>query len=178
VPSNDLVARLDQLERVGWSGDAFRHVAPRHDPLATTGARLRGGRWNPPGSFGALYLADDEATVAAEFRRLAVRQGRRVEDFLPRKLCTFRVRLDALLDLRPASALEAAALDEARIRSDDASACQAVGEAAHILGFEGIAAPSAAGPGTVLAVYLDNLKPDSTVELVSEMSWTAPPIVG
>ncbi|MGH2997143.1 MAG: hypothetical protein ACRDM9_12585, partial [Gaiellaceae bacterium] len=29
------------------------------DPLDTSYSRRRGGRWNPPGSFGALYLNRD-----------------------------------------------------------------------------------------------------------------------
>lgn len=166
MPAKELVERVDALGAVPYEGSAFRHVAPGHDPLATTGARIRGGRWNPPESFGTLYLALDRDTVIAEFRRFASRQGLRPADFLPRDLHRFRVRLGASLDLRDADSLEAVGLDITRVKSNDRGPCQAVGEAAHDLKLEGILAPSATGHGAVLTIFIDCLRPGSLVEVV------------
>lgn len=48
------------------SGLYYRVFKPEWaDPLDTTPSRLHGGRWNPPGSFGILYLARDGAVAAA-----------------------------------------------------------------------------------------------------------------
>lgn len=165
MPAKDLVDRADALGTTSYEGAALRHVGPGHDPLATAGARIRGGRWNPPESFGTLYLALDRDTVIAEFHRLAARQGLRPGDLLPRDLHQFRVRLEAVLDLRSDNALEAVGLDLTRVRSDNRAPCQAVGEAAHYLGIEAILAPSATGSGDVLAVFFGRLRPESLVEV-------------
>ena len=135
---------------------------------------MQGGRWNPPG-VAALYCGLDPATVADEWYRAAERQGLSPEGFLPRTLHCLGVRLTALLDLRSPSTREGVGLGEPQLRAPDPRACQAVGEAAHHLGLEGIIAPSAAGPGVVLAVLLEVLRPESRVEVVSSQIWDAPP---
>ena len=135
--------------------------------MASCCDRSRGGRWNPPESFGVLDLALDRDTVKAEFLRAAARHGLTPEDFLPRDLHEFRVRLEAVLDLRTETSLETVGLDLTRVRSDNPAPCQAVGEAAHYLGLEAVLAPSAAGSGNVLAILFDRVRPDSVVELVT-----------
>lgn len=135
---------------------------------------MQGGRWNPPG-VAALYCALDRETVADEWYRAAGRQGLRPEDFLPRTLHRLEVSLTALLDLRGLSARKVVGLGEPQLRGSDLRACQAVGDAAHHLGLEGIIAPSAAGPGVALAVLFDVLRPESQVQVVSSQTWDAPP---
>ena len=85
----DVVAALDELAATDYAGSAYRHVTVGRQPLSGEGARLAGGRWNPPGSFAVLYLALDVPTVIREFNRLAEKQGRSVKDFLPRDLFTY-----------------------------------------------------------------------------------------
>lgn len=170
----ELVARIGGLESISFAGEAFPHTSPGMDPLSTTGSRMHGGRWNPPG-VAALYCALDPATVADEWYRAAERQGLAPEGFLPRTLHRVGLRLTALLDLRSPSAQETVGLGESQLRGLDLRACQAVGEAAHSLGREGIIAPSAAGPGVVLAVFVEALRPPSQVEVVSSQIWDAPP---
>lgn len=48
---------------------------------------------------------------------------------------------------------------------------QSVGEAAHYLRLEAILAPSAAGTGIVVAVYLEKLRPGSALEPTSSEMW-------
>lgn len=134
-----------------------------------------GGRWNPPDSFAVVYCGLDVSTVVDEFHRLARRQGIAARGFLPRELYRLSVDLHAVLDLRDDDARRAIGLSDRELRSDDLSACQAIGAAAHSVGIEGILAPSAANGGTALAVFLDALRPDSSIELTGlEAVWEDP----
>lgn len=171
----ELAARIDELGAVSLETDAYRHVAPGIDPRSGEGARIHGGRWNPPESFACVYLALDPETVAGELHRLAARQSLRPEDLMPREVHRFDLRLQAALDLRSAEAREAVGLTVEVIRAEDPAPCQRVGEAAYSLGLEGIVAPSAAGPGVVLAVFIDRLRPDSIVNATGSEVWAAPP---
>jgi RES domain-containing protein len=173
-----LVAPVDEQAPTSFSGAAFRYVARGRAPRSATGARVHGGRWNPPESFPTLYLALDIATVVAEFHRLARRQGLAPDAFLPRELHRFDVHLVAVLDLRPDVVRDALGLDERALTGNDVAVCRAVATAAHSLGLEGLLAPSAAGEGVVLAVFLDALRPESVVEPIELVDvWEEPPPV-
>jgi RES domain-containing protein len=167
-----LLAGVRELPVVDYEGKAFRHQPPAYDPLSGRGARIRGGRWNPPESFAVLYLGLDRQTVMDEFRRLARRQRREPEDFLPRAFYRYDLRLANVLDLREADALEAVGLSVADVRSDRLDACQRVGRAAHEAEREGVLAPSAAGDGTVLAVFLDLVQPPSQIAPTRVETWS------
>lgn len=175
MASPELASKVDAVGPSSIHGDFYRHVAVSRDPRSGMGARINGGRWNPPESFSTLYLAETVETVIREFYRLARRQGLHPRDFLPRDLYTFEVELEAVLDLRPDEARAHVGLTLAELRGDDARACQAIGEAAHYLGLDGIAAPSAAGEGVVLAVFLDRLRPSSRLEPTTQIRWDEPP---
>ncbi len=165
-PPRELLRRLADLPPTAISVAAYRHVARGRDPLSGEGARIHGGRWNPPESFPALYLGLSEETVEAEFARMAARQGLRVDDFLPREFITVRVELAEVLDLRSAQAQQALRLVADELRSDDVTTTQTLGAAAHILGLEGIAAPSATGVSDVLAAFPDRLRVASVIAVV------------
>lgn len=122
-----------------------------------------------------LYLGLDVPTVVAEFGRLAAKQGRTPRDFLPRELFTYDVRLQNVLDLRVGDNARAVGLSPGRLMADDLSACQQAGAAAHEVGFEGILAPSAAGAGDVLAVFLERTLPDSIVRDIARERWDEVP---
>lgn len=170
-----LLARIDAIEPTPFAGQAFRHIAQDHHPLSGIGARTHGGRWNPPESFSTLYLALERETTVHEFYRLAKRQGRDPEDFLPRRLYRYDIALAALLDLREPATRTALQLSDPELRSSDAAKCQQIGESAHHLGLEGILAPSATGEGVILAVFFDRLHADSQVRDLDHEPWTAPP---
>jgi len=176
VPSPRLVTAVDELGPTAHSGLAYRHQAAGWNPLSGAGARIQGGRWNPPNSFATIYLAVQRETAIAEFNRMAARSGRRPEDFTPRRLYRFELRLQGMVDLRPAPAREAVNLGDADILGDDPAPCQAVGEAAESLGREGIIAPSATGLGIVLAVFFDRLGSDSMLDVRGYDTWSAPPV--
>ena len=173
--SAHLVSAIDQLDRAAYSGEAFRHIGPQYNPLSGAGARTHGGRWNPPQSFATLYLGFERATVIAEFGRAVARSRRSLEDFLPRRFYRYELQLRALLDMRVAENRAAVGLSDDALTADDLRPCQAVGEAAHHVGREGIVAPSAAGPGTVIAVFFDRLEADSFVRDLGFELWDATP---
>jgi RES domain-containing protein len=170
-----LVARVDGLDAAAYHGEAFRHLPPAYDPLSGRGARIHGGRWNPPDSFSVLYLGLDRQTVVDEFERLARRQRRDPSDFLPRAFYRYDLTLQNVLDLRNAEALAAIGLSVAELSSDQLEACQRVGRAARHAGREGILAPSAASEGTVLALFLDGMQPGSTIAPTRMETWESTP---
>lgn len=178
MPSPKLVASVDRLPATNFAARAFRHQAARYDPLSGRGARINGGRWNPPNSFSVLYLALDEVTVALEFRRHAARQGRSVTHFLPRTLYAYDLTLQNILDLQDEEARRVMGVTTNQITSDDLRPCQHVGEAAQHVGREGILAPSATGVGMVLAVFLDSISAGSSIEPHAAGVWKAPGDLG
>lgn len=177
MPDLALIEAVDAFPRAGYQGEAFRHLGPRHSPLSAEGARIHGGRWDPPESFPTLYLGLDRDTVVGEFYRLARRQSMPPAALLPRRLYTYRAELTHVLDLTTVGALARVALSSGDITSEDPSACQVVGEAAHYAGFEAVRAPSATGGGQVVAVFYDRLTADAVIEPVSFEEWTALPSV-
>ncbi|MEJ7891478.1 MAG: RES domain-containing protein [Solirubrobacteraceae bacterium] len=147
----------------GFEGSAWRHVAVGRPALAGEGARLVGGRWNPPGSFAVFYLGTSRETVVAEFHRLARRQRVAPEQFLPRTLYRYALTLNAVVDLTDPEALEHLELSEEDLARDNLSVPQAIGAAAFASGREGILAPSATGRDRVVAVFVERLAFNSFV---------------
>lgn len=173
MPDPDVVDRVGQLPLRSLEAVAYRHVSAGRPPLSGEGARIQGGRWNPPESFPTLYVGMSEAIVAAEFRRLAARSGRSPADFLPRELFEIRVQLQLVLDLTDAGCVLALGVEAGDLTSDDLRTSQAIGDAAHYLGAEAVLAPSAAGAGVTLAVYTDRLGARSVLSPTLVRVWDA-----
>lgn len=171
----ELVARIDALDAEEYAGEAFRHLPPAYDPLSGRGARIHGGRWNPPDSFAVLYLGLDRQTVVDEFERLVRRQRRDPADFLPRAFYRYELTLRNVLDLRDDEAMSAVGVSAAELRSDQLEPCQRVGLAAQHAGREAILVPSAAGKGTVLALFLDAMQAGSTIVPTRMELWESRP---
>ena len=167
--------QVDRLGSTKFSGVVFRHIAPHRGCLSGEGARQAGGRWNPPDSFPVLYTGLSERTVIDEFYRLAERSTLPVDSFMPRTLCILEAELESVLDLRPDDGLSKVGLSLDQLRSYSMRECQAVGDAAHQLGLEGILAPSATGTGEVLAIFELNLRQSSSVRERGRREWRAMP---
>jgi RES domain-containing protein len=159
-PAFDLLAALERVDPREWSGMAYRHTAPGRAPLSGQGARMFGGRWNPRDLFPTIYLAYPRDACIAEFRRMAEGQGGGPASFLPRDVHEVSVTALRALDLTSPDMLRVAGLSPGNLSEADWSACQAVGEAAHFLGFQGVIAPSATGLGQVIAVFEDRVTAD------------------
>jgi len=171
VPESELAARIRSVAFRALSATAFRHVAAGADPRSGLGAKIHGGRWNPPDSWPTIYLGFSEATVRAEWARAASRQGLTLEDFLPRDLYAFDLELAEVLDLRDPAARRSVEPDQA-LRTTAQAFCRRIGAAAHAVGAEGVAAPSATGEGDVVAIFLDRLRPSSRLEPRFVETWT------
>lgn len=162
------------LARVGASrGDltGYRNQAPGFDPRSGEGARRFGGRFNPPGSFGVLYLCSTRACSVSELRRQAARQNIAVEHMLPRELWVVSVSLRRVLDLTQPENLLTLGLTVEDLVRDDHGFTQSLGRYAVESGYEAIRTRSATGTDDVFAVMVDNLGGrELRVELVE--TWT------
>ncbi|TCU43324.1 RES domain-containing protein [Curtobacterium sp. PhB146] len=163
---DELVERIDQLGATSWSGATYRYTTARRDPLSGAGARLNGGRWNPPDIFATVYLGTPLSATVGELDRLAESQGSTPERLLrvPYLLHTVAVTELQVLDLTGPAALDRLGLTLDDIADDDWTACQAIGQAAWFLGLGGVLAPSASGAGLVLAAFETRAAVALTVE--------------
>ncbi len=123
-PSEPQRGQTAGLPRRRVRGLWYRMVARRYraEIDSDAGALLVGGRYNPAGEFGALYLAESEDACRAEV-------ARRIEPDTTLSFGTLEIDLDA--------------------------------------GFEGLIAPSAAGPYVTLVVFKDRIHPSSSIRVVS-----------
>jgi RES domain-containing protein len=139
---------------IAFGGEAFRHMAARWDnPLSGEGARIHGGRFNPPDSFPVLYLCTTRPCAVAELHHLGNRLTIGLEGLLPRALYRYQISLDRVLDLTSAKTLEHLGITAAEVIGSDLKVPQQIGECAHATGSQAIRSPSATGVDEVLAVF-------------------------
>ena len=130
-------------------------------PLSIEGSLRHGARYNPRGAFGALYCGERPAVCAAEIRKRAAGQP-----VAPYRLARIRVALHRVLDLTDPATLAALALRPEDLLRDDWQPTQRLAAQARAAGFEGLLAPSAAGPGRTLIIFPDRLESRSRIRLV------------
>lgn len=131
-------------------------------------SRGTGGRFNPAGEFGALYVSLDPETPFRELRRQAAKAGIDVLDLLPRTLFAASVRLQKVLDLACDDVPPEYRLARRALASDDWTACQDVARRARRAGYEAVRFASATGSGENLAIFLDRLSPGSSIRVIRE----------
>lgn len=125
------------------------------DPLDPSFAQRHGGRWNPPGSFPALYLNEDLETARSQITHMLEGSPVDPEDLdAPYVLVTVslprsQIAADAVTD----EGLDALGLpptyplfDGALVSHDE---CQPIGAAVKLAGLRGVHARSAATPDGV-----------------------------
>lgn len=121
---------VDEAAKEGAvSEQVFRHCAPAHTDLDQTLEHTKavGGRYNPPGEFGAVYVSRDQKGLLRELDRRSEKLGIRREDLPPRTLLTLDLHVKRVLDLTDAAVREAWGADiEDLIREDDYSRCHEV----------------------------------------------------
>jgi hypothetical protein len=122
-----------------------------HDPLSGEYAHARGGRWNPPGAFGVVYLNASLEVARALVRSRLEDRGIRPEDVLPEVgpvlIHTF-VPEDDYVNAVTEGRLRALGLPASYPLDDRGSlvphsACQPIGQRAVDAGERGIACRSA-----------------------------------
>lgn len=143
---------------IAYVGNAYRHIAARWDePLSGEGARMHGGRFNPPDSFPVLYLCTTRPCSVAELRLLGRRQSVGVQGLLPRVLYRYETALDRVLDLTSEATLRHLGVSTSQLTGPDVTIPREIGEAAHSTGSQGIRTPSATGVDEVIAVFPESL---------------------
>jgi RES domain-containing protein len=127
-------------------GPYHRVVAPDWiDPADTAYSKQRGGRWNPAGEFGALYLNASIHVAAANAR--AQHSGRAIKlfDLLPAarpELVTFEVKMVDVLDVCTAEGIAALGFAENFPYGVTWPPCQAIGRDARANALAGVASRS------------------------------------
>jgi RES domain-containing protein len=166
------------IYRGDYTGPVFRQCRGKYATNTTPDSLVRGslrdgGRFNPAGEFGALYVSLDTDTPIAELCRQVVRGGFPLATLFPRVMLRFDVNVSQVYDLTHRPTMQAAGLDLHDIipgpgSADDAghSVCQRVARDVYDRGFEAIRYPSATGAGENLAIFMKRLRPDSYVTLV------------
>lgn len=124
-----------------------------------------GGRFNPAGEFGAVYVALDEETALAELGRRIDRTGLPRKHFRPRMMLRLRAGLGRVLDLTDPGVRTEWGVSADEIRAPDWAAAQGIARRAREEGYTAIRFPSAAGAGENLAIFLDRLGPDEYLEV-------------
>lgn len=146
------------MKHVRRGGRYLRVVDPSwDDPLDTSFAERAGGRWNPAGRFGALYLNATVDVAAANARRNFAGEIATLFDLRPAarpQLQVVAVRTAAFVDAVTAAGLRAVRLPAAYPAGTTWRRTQQVAAQAYAARERGIACRSAALPeGEELAVF-------------------------
>ena len=168
--------RLGSLEPFALEGTAFRAVNLRYveTPLSAVGSILMGGRYNPKGAFEILYLAENATTALLEVQFAASSGGRfQAEPKDPYVIFSVTFELQRLVDLHDSKNLADLGLTSADLRKpwrlkqmrSERVLTQEIGRVLLELGYEGFKYPSATDGTANLAVFPDNLKPGSYLEI-------------
>jgi RES domain-containing protein len=124
----------------------YRVVAPEWtDPANTAYSKQHGGRWNPPGEFGALYLNATVQVAAANARQQHAGRAIKLFDLLPEgrpELVTFDVPMTAALDACTPEGLTELGFATNFPYGVSWAPCQAIAREAHSAGIAGVASRS------------------------------------
>jgi RES domain-containing protein len=148
-----------------WTGTFFRFQTVRFptaaDVLRGEGARLRGGRWNPPG-LAAVYGSTTDTTALEECKANDRHYG--VATTRPRLLVAVEARLRGVLDLTAPAVRRRLGVTLPELAEEDwrrlleaghESTAQALGRAAAAVGASGLLVRSAAvARGVNVVVFL------------------------
>ncbi len=143
-------------------------------PLSAIGSILAGGRYNPKGAFEVLYLAENATTTLLEVQFAASSGGRfQAEPKDPYVIFSIAFRLQQLVDLQGSQNLTDLALSPEDLQKPwrlkqargEPVLTQEIGQMLFEFGLEGFKYPSATDGSANLAVFPDNLKPGSYLEI-------------
>ncbi len=144
------------VDAVDAAGEWLRHIPHSADPLARP-YPPGDNRWQRGAVVDALYLADDETTLWAEWYRHLAERGLPPMRSLPRDVWRFRVPPLEVADLGHEDRLARLGLPLPVPGRRSWSPYQRVGERLAKEGWAGLVAPSAARPvGLVLCLFVDD----------------------
>ena len=168
-------------------GFYYRVVAPSWaDPADTSYSKKQGGRWNPPGEFGALYLNADVHVAAANARAQHAGRAIKLFDLVPEarpELVTFDVPWVEVLDACTQKGVAALGFADNFPYQVTWPACQAVAREAHTAGLSGIAARSHAETTATASVeeelaLFEEISPGPPIARRPFHEWYPDPIAG
>jgi RES domain-containing protein len=145
-----------------WHATTKAHapVSPAELPAyldhALAHSLAEGGRFNPPGEFGAVYLALDPDTA-------------RQESDAPEVILEIDARLSRVVDLIRPDAQRRCGLTPDELCAGNHEPCRRAGRALREEGYEAIRYPAAAGDGINLVVFWDRRQEDSSLRLAGRM---------
>lgn len=162
-----------QLTQTRLVGLTFRITSPRYSDLQKTAemSRLYPGRFNTA-HVGAVYVSREPETAVEELRRRAARDGMSLADMHPRSIFVIDLLLQRVVDLTAPGQFDAWGLSARDLANDDMQRCQEVADVAARLGAEAIRWSSATGAGQSLAVFVDQLRPESHIEFSRSIDLT------
>jgi RES domain-containing protein len=162
------------VDALRFDGRAYRHAPPGIAPLARRDPPPD-NRWQRGDVADALYLADEPATVWAEWYRHLAELGVPPRQQLPRVLWTWRVTA-VVADLSDEARLARVGLPVPRPGRKGWPPFQAVGERLAGDGWAGLLAPSAARPAHhVLCLFRDQDGTRADAEPVDSAPVAEPP---
>lgn len=130
------------------AGEYYRVCKPDWiDPSDSSFAKQHGGRWNPPGEFGALYLNATRRLAAAQARHQHVGRAIGLFDLRPERrpeLAVFDVPPVRVVDVVSAEGVRDLGLPSTYPIDADWATCQAIARRAYVESLAGVAARSAA----------------------------------
>ncbi|MBL7072535.1 MAG: RES family NAD+ phosphorylase [Candidatus Omnitrophica bacterium] len=149
-------------------GVYFRLVSPKRvdEILSTQGSFAYGGRYNPDGEFGALYLGETEKLCKAE------RQTKSKNSLLISQIMgKIKVSYGKILDLTDPETLKKLKIKKAELLSEEKDGgwvlTWAIARLAYQLGFEGILSPSITGTENNLVIF-DKYVDSKKVKIISK----------
>ena len=180
----EILAALDGAKdhARAWTGNGFRLAAVSHASaakiLSGRGSQEFGGRWNAAGTFPAVYCSLLPETAVTETMSRFRKTGLKARRPLPGVLVSLAIKLHRVLDFTNPHEFPAVDPFLARAKRENwqklqdegrEAGSQAIGRAAHQLGFEGILFSSAvvAAAGN-LVVFPNNLRARSILRIESE----------
>lgn len=148
------------LPRSVLSGIVHRVAKKGMDPLSVEGSLRNGGRYNPPGEFGALYTSPDLLTAVEEVARGVRARGVDPAAFGPDDWWSYEleVSIDVVLDLTSAEVLSRLGVSADLLTSGDLATTRRLAQEAREVGYQAVIVPSAAVPGSKnLVIFPDKV---------------------
>ena len=166
---------------VSWRGDVYRLAHPKYasqaDFISGAGAKLEGGRWNPPFGVPTLYAASSPELATAETFAFARKSGFTPRTLLPRVIKAISVCVSRLVDTTDGGIRRALMVSKQRMLDTDwrkanamgkEALTQAIGRAAAETGLEGLIVSSVEQPGEFnLVLFLNSLRSGSRVGIAT-----------
>jgi len=165
----ELLNAIDALSGEEFKGEIWRVTWASRDPLA---GNAGGGRWSPDDHFEALYTSlQPDGALAEVYYHLARAP---VMSSSNMRLNHLKISLDnvLVLDVEQLNSLGVDGPLASRLAN---SRCQAVGEAAYMMDYQGLIVPSARWECNNLVLFVERIDLNEHIELIdmSEVDWPA-----